>query len=547
MYWTPPDQPNTLRWHDLLPLRDLIDQKTAPIDQDYPLVFGDGPEVIGGSPIETGYTDFSKQRCWVNAELFPRLEPAKAFVVTTFIAAHERAHARWTDFVMSDFELRTPKGDPKHDANGRPLYDRSLQQIWNILEDERIERLLGRDFPHLHRYLQYGSDLMLPKIPVCTGDDDPVDIITWVLRRRVLTRAGKTEPCLLSPANQTLLEEIEPLLDEAFSCDSSRRVVEIAREIMKHLDLTSPPQWITILSGQRGARKPGDAAEAAGATEEDSQLYQAVQLDEVTSEVRELMEGLGYSSDTREKGPIAAAPYTELLRAVMPYVAPLRHLFQAPPSKRSVTYEESGTRLSIRALRRTPQTPFRAETPPERRGNVALTLVIDDSGSMTGARETQAKLTALLCHEALTGPHRVRAVLAPSGRVAADRSLKEMSRAYLAGYDSSSGTEYAAVMAQELALLQKLPASYTKYLILVADGASSNHDVQKCKKIVRSARRKGVHTLGIGIELDTVTAQMFESMFGAQFIDLRSAGELPARMQSILRRVSRNQNHRGVA
>jgi hypothetical protein len=539
---------NALRWHDLLPLRDIIDQKTAPVDAAYDLVFGDGPEKVGGRAIDTGYTDFDKRRCWVNTEIIPNLKAADAFSLTTFVAAHERAHARWTDFVESDFQLRNKDGAVCKGSNGKPRYDGMLHQVWNILEDERIERLLGRDFPHLHRYLMRGSQLMLDKIPLCAGDDDPSDVITWVLRRRVANRAGKTLACPLSPQNQALLVQCEPLIDEAFGCSSSRRVVEIAREILEILKLDGTGSFtLTILSGQVGERADGDAPESDGATESESRLYAAGKASDLPAEIEEMLTGIGYGPDVRRGGDIDPAPYADLLREVMPYVAPLRHLFQIPPSKRSTEYEESGARLSIRALKRTPKTPFRVETPPTKRGRVALTMVIDDSGSMGGNREHQAKLTALLCNEALTGSHKVRAVLAPSGRVAVDGSLKEMSRAFLAGYDSSSGTEYAPMMRQELAHLERLGRGYTRYLILVADGASADHDLSACRKVVDQARKRGIHTFGIGIELDTSTSRSFESIFGAQYVDLKSASELPNRMQAILRRVAHNKNHRGVA
>lgn len=542
----------TLRWHDLLPLRDIIDQKTAPVDVDYDLVFGDAPEKVGGRMIETGYTNFKERRCWVNAELIPGLKPTDAFTLTTFVAAHERAHARWTDFVESDFHALKPDGSVRTDNRGKPLYNAALHQTWNILEDERIERLLGRDFPHLHRYLKNGSKLMLDKVPKCAGDNNPADVLTWVLRRRVATRAGVTEKCTLSAPNKKLLEQCEPLLDEAFGCTSSRRVVEIAREILKILQIDGDGGGggmavIGILSGQEGERGEGDEAESDGASEAEGELYSVGQAGDLPAEIEELMSGIGYSPKVRRGGEIAPAPYANLLREVMPYVAPLRHLFQIPPSKRSTVYEESGSRLSIRALKRTPKTPFRVDTPPMKKGHVALSMVIDDSGSMSGNREHQAKLTALLCNEALAGAHKVRAVLSPSGRVAVDKSFKEMSRAYLAGYDSNSGTEYGRMMKQELANLEKLGKGYTRYLVLVADGATGTYDLADCKKVVERARKKGIHTFGIGIELDSNTAKGFEGVFGTQYIDLKRASELPSRMQAILRRVAHNKAHKGVA
>lgn len=546
--WSVQRRPN-LRWHDLLPLRDTIDQKTAGVNADYDLVFGDTPEMLGGRECTTGYTDFEKKRCWLNAELLVKGSAAEQFTATVFLAAHERAHARWTDFVVEDFHQRDDTGAVRKDSRGQPLSDVMLHQCWNILEDERIERLLGRDFPHLHRYLTRGNQLMLAMVPPVNSSDNPAEVLGWVLRRRLADRAGITEPCPLSQKNLDLLAQCEPLLDEAFSCTSSRRVVEIAREVLKllQLDQSSGGPVYVILSGQKGKRGPTDPAEKDGTDGESGQLYAVGEAGKLPKEIEDLFTAIGYSPDVRRGGVVDGAPYVNLLQEIRPYVQSLRHLFQIPPSKRMVQFESAGSRLSIRAAKRTPTTPFRVETPPVRRGTVALTMVLDDSGSMAGVREYQAKLTALLCHEALAGAHRVRAVLAPSGRVIADRSLGEMSRAYIAGYDSNSGTEYQEILAEELSSLEQLGRGYTRYLVLVADGASGPDDGIKCQKIVRRARKLGVHTLGIGIELDAVSTKFFESIFGQQFVSLSHASELPARMQALLRRVAHNKQHRGVA
>src|SRR5438067_1499482 len=95
------DDDGMLRWHDLLPVRDVIDRKTAPINDSYLLVFGDEPAPIGaGQAVATGYTDFRNRRCWVNAELLDAetFTSEDQFISTVYIAAHERAHARLTDY-----------------------------------------------------------------------------------------------------------------------------------------------------------------------------------------------------------------------------------------------------------------------------------------------------------------------------------------------------------------------------------------------------------------------------------------------------------------
>lgn len=551
------------RWDHFLPIRDLIDRKTAMIDESYTLVFGDEPHQGLGRPIDTGVTDFSRQECWVNTQFLKDAPSSDQFAATVYLAAHERAHARWTDFHEEDFYALGSSGQVLKSKDGKPLMDILLHNTWNILEDERIERLLGRDYPHLHYYLWRGSELFLAKLEKPAGTDSPAEVLVWVLYNRVATRAGLSVPCPLSPSNQALLAECQPLIDEAFSCSSSRRVVVLAREILKKLKLDSGTRDQQMqklldaisraLSGQKGGRKKGDEAESDGASEGEGELYAAKRKGstavskEIADQLEQLFTAMGYSPEVRRGGKVRPAPYESLLKEVRPFVEPLRHLFKLPPSRRMVDFEETGSRLSMRALLRTPKTPFRVETVPKKRGKIAVTVVVDDSGSMSGHREHQAKLTTLMVLEALGEIHRVRVVLAPTGRVVADRDLREMSRAFIAGYDSSSGTEYGKVMAAELKKLEGLGREVTRYLFLVADGMSGSIDGDKCAKLVAWARKRGIHVFGVGIELGDMGTPFYEQIFGRSYISLDRATQLPARMQALLRRAVRNRDHRGVA
>jgi hypothetical protein len=532
--------PVSFRWHDLLPLRDVIDCKTSGINSSYSLVFGGSPVRLGWQPCSTGYVEFDRRRCWVNAEAVPDAAPAEQFIATVYLAAHERAHARWTDYVAGDFDLLDAGGARVMDRSGAVKMDRTLHQTWNILEDERIERLVGRDFPHLHSYLEHGNRLMLALAPGPGDGDDPMEVLAWVLRRRFADRACVPEPCPLGPANLELLMQVEPLVQEAFGCSSARRVVELAREINRILALDSDGEGegSPLLSGQGGRRGRGDHAETDGATADEGAIYSRKGKREFYAEVGGIIESSGYRQDTRIGGRVSPAPYEHLLASVRPLVAPVANLFRRLPARKQVVFEESGGRLSLRAARRTPATPFRRESTPLQSGQVALSMVVDDSGSMAGALEWHAKLTAMVCWEALQGHNRVRVVLAPSGRLVADASLGEMSRARIAGYDSSHGTEYHRVVAAELKALVSLGRAHARYLVVVGDGESDRDDLLQCRRLVRRARQGGIHTFGIGLELNASERRFFEGIFGSSYIELEDASDLPARMQGLLRRMA---------
>lgn len=536
-------------WFHFLPLRDMVDRRTAPVNDDFLLVFGDTPESIGGRTCETGYTDFRNQRCWVNTTVLPNPASEEEQIITaTFIAAHERAHARWTEYVEGDFYLRDVSGVPVL-HKGEPMTDVVVHQVWNILEDERIERLLMHHFRYLGPYLVRGSQYMLRLIEAVTGQDSPEEVIKWVLRRRVLQRANVQEDCPLSPTNVQLLHDIEPLLDEAFSASSSRRVVEIAREIVEKLNLnqsSSGGDALSVLSGQLGQRPKGTSAEAGGVPTEIALLdleEAQTRTEEGEGEARDLMQAAGYSPPSGRGTALRPAPYEKMRADVQPHAHDLRQMLQPPVQRRGATYDRHGTRLSMRAARRTPETPFRVEGSPSRYTPIALTVVIDESGSMAGSQETEAKRLAMLCAEALYGRHKLRVVLAPTGRPVLEQAASEMGKAFIAGYTSDQGTEFGKVLAKELKALQALRRSHTCYLLLIADGLSTPADNAAILKVTQRARTQKIHTIGIGVRLNGHGKQFMEKAFRDQFVEIDEIKHLTPRMHGILQRMAHRTKH----
>jgi hypothetical protein len=571
------------RWHDVLPLRDDIDRITAIVNRSYALVFGGAPHVMNGAACETGYTDFTHRLCWLNAEAL-HAPAAEQFVFTVYLAAHERAHARWTDYQERDFQLRDAEGDLKRSASGDVLFDRALHQTWNILEDERIERLLGRDFPALHPYLHAGSVSFLSIVRPANTTDDPSEVLRHILRRRIAQRTGRLTPCRLSPRNRALLRQCEPVLEEAYCETSSRRVVDLARIVLDILAIQRDAlPDVHELSGQCGERQTheadgtpvdgNDEVKSAGTSGSEGSLTDVTSTveDDMQHQATRRMQALGYtpgySPGHRSTDKIEPAPYHELQRSVRPYVSQVRPLFAQLPARRRVEWETSGGRVSIRAARQDLRAPFEVEAAPTSPGLVALTLVIDDSASMTDRRADvnaghhaghnpglnanrtaaeEGKRMAMLCVDALPLPHRVRIVLAPSGRAVADPAFGEMSRARIAGYDSRAGTAYADVLDRELTRLQHLSekSNLARYLVLVADGATNAADVARCRSLVTTARAahvhetERVHLIGIGVGDPEAVHAFFRPVFGKQYIALTSMEALVPQMQRILQQIA---------
>jgi hypothetical protein len=672
-----------LKWFDYLPLRDEIDVATRPINSDYLLVFGHSGTNLKNEPVNTGYCDFEARRCWVNCEVAnveadpmrPWVKPYEAseeeqYDSTMYVSAHERAHARWTDFVMEDFEVKphdgakapAPKGkgaDPKDIKH----YDRLLHTVFNILEDERIERLIERDFKYLRGYLRRGAynfqriipqeeDFVLQavvtkggqQIPVPHDPADPSLVISWVLRRRVLNRAGiKYKSVPLSPENLDRLKEIEPLLRRAFKARNSRIVVEIAREIIDKLQIREYNEEVMkqlqkALSRMGGQRKPGDQAkgrakgqsdeggtvqrdlsEGSGNGDEDGEESEGSggnrhektggymdgeennpanqgkkdltgkdgpdgkggknqgQGDDQTGdrdedgnaapgegteedEAQRKQEAENAGDTTKQKfggsgytkaGDVLRkrqhrhqpAPYEEILNSIRPFLQGMSSLFRMEKPKQGVEYDRTGSRLDIRRAMRNNVEPFRTVAPPKKHGKISVRLVVDESGSMGGRKETEAKRVAMLFYEALRHRHDVGVALAPTGEILVQSDDGEIGKGFIAGYDSDQGTEFHTVMQRELEYLKRDRHSSIKYLLLVADGESGHHDGLECKKLVDQYKRLGVRCMGVGLCLSSEGDKFFRHIFGDFYLSITDAAQLLPQMSKILRTLASRAMH----
>lgn len=669
----------SFKWYHYLPLRDKIDERTGPINADYLLVFGSGESKLSLEPTDTGYCDFQSRRCWVNCESanvpLDGFRPwQKAFVateqdqyvMTMRIAAHERAHARWTDYHIEDFELRVSGGETvphpsRKGVIGAKQYDRLLHFVFNTLEDERIERLIERDFRYLRGYMRLGSKMRLKGMPIedfhymgqLGGNKIPLDpndpslIIAWVLKRRHLVRAGIKESCPLSEYNQGLLVKIEPLLKQAFMAKGSHEVVELSRQIIAILEIREYNQMMQRLAREMsqlaGRRRSNDSAKGrskkesdAGGTVDRGDQGEGEGQGQQSSKAGDSgkAEGPGKGKDGEEEGngPIkrqgkqqqpqegpgqkhgpgtqtkggpqegqsgqgqdkdsedeesdgeggagqasaggwnedpkeaekstgdavdrdfvatgyqnaqgsmkkrrrvhAAGPYEEIFASIRPYLNACSSLFRMERTKPGIDHDRNGSRLDMKRAMRGNIEPFKIPAPPSKSGKLSIAIVIDESGSMSGKKEWEAKRVAMMFFEALRLQHNVRVVVAPSGEIIAASEDGEIGKAYIAGYDSSSGTNFGDVLGRELTELGKEKNSKVRYAILIADGESDKADGSACKKAVDLFRRRGIRCLGVGLCLTSYGNTFFEGIFGDYYLSIDDAGELLPHMSKVLR------------
>lgn len=592
------------RWHDWLPLRDRIDLKTAQINNDYTLAFGAGAAQLAREPVDTGYCDFSARRCWVNAEVANiKANPARPwakehvasdkeqFVTTVYIAAHERAHARWTDFDPSDYEVtRTGGLDSnalKKGKNPAKQFDAILHTVVNILEDERIERLIERDYKYLRGYLKRGAKSFLRKIHMKEDfenypiQDNPALVIGWILRKRVLDRVGIVEPCPLNANLQEKLKLVQPLVDEAFVAPNTKEVVRLAREIIKLLEINEFNDFLKqiaqMLGQMAGKRKGGDEAKGrgkgqssdtgtvsrgsldgeGGGDKDDMDRDRSGDKDEDDSygpgsgladdDIDRELVSSGYTEAInkmkKDKRKVPGA-YEEVLNSVRPYLNQAASLFKHEKVRPGKDYDRTGSRLDLRrAMRKDPE-PFKTPAPPQKHGKMSVSLVIDESGSMSGHKEFEAKRVSMLMFEALRHHHDVRITLAPTGALLAESSDGELGKAYIAGYGSHTDTKFHEVMEREMKLLAQNNKSKVRYCILIADGESGDYDQNQCNKLVTTYRKRGVRAFGVGLDLMSSGEEFLRTTFGDQFyISLKDASELTPRMATLLRALAIRTKH----
>jgi hypothetical protein len=663
------------KWWHFLPLRDKIDDRTAPINTDYLLVFGSSESKLSREPVDTGYCDFKSRRCWVNCESanvaadphrpwqkeYTATEQEQ-YIMTMRIAAHERAHARWTDFNLADFELKPGEGEKIHpsrkgtDANKQ--YDRLLHMVFNILEDERIERLIERDFRHLRGYLRMGSKMRLRQHPIedfhwmgevkgqkiPNDPNDPSLIIAWILRRRHLERTGLKEAPPLGDLNLQKLAKIDPLIRKSAIAKSSHEVVDIAKQIIDIIEIREYNEMLQRLakelSRMQGSRGPGDKAKGRSRkkSDESGTVSRGDNQEGEGEEGEDGEEGEGKSKknnkgkdDGEGNGPIkregkkqqnrkgdgaehgpgtdrdrqnpkkgeggkgqgsdeqdeseegddegngpggwnddakqaekgasedvdrdflnsgyqnaqgslkkrrrvhAPGPYEELLASIRPYLNAMNALFRSERTKPGVDHDRNGSRLDVKRAMRKNVEPFKIPAPPSKSGKMSISIVIDESGSMQGKKEWEAKRVAMMFYEALRVNHKVRVAVAPTGEIIAASEDGEMGKAYVAGYDSSSGTCFNEVLTRELEELAKDKNSKVRYAILIADGESGSDDGRACKKSVDAFKRRGIRCLGVGLCLSDGGDKFFSDIFGDYYLSIDDAGHLLSHMSRVLR------------
>jgi len=202
---------------------------------------------------------FTKREIAANPNLFNVL-PKDQYQLTKAVLVHEAGHRRFT----------SPKRLPG-----------VVHQVANILEDERIERLMEDSFAGV-RWLvkKLSQELYSESEPVNEKSDSPGEIIAYFLQLRFAKRIEKEVKGSLSEKNQKLWQKIEPLVYKAWEADASEVVYQSAERIVKILGLKEYqiPSWVKDIQDRlgfsEGERSEEDEPERRSAKGPDSGRYE---------------------------------------------------------------------------------------------------------------------------------------------------------------------------------------------------------------------------------------------------------------------------------
>lgn len=472
-----------------------------------------------------GYCNFSRREIAVNPGIFDLL-PREQYQLTKAILVHEAGHRRFT----------------VHD-NLSPV----THTIANILEDERIERLMADEFAGLRPLVKKLSlQLYKEAQPVDQASDCPGQVVSYFLQLRWAQRVGKPVKGGLCPRNQELWHQIEPLVYGAWEAETSKIVDQNAELIVEILGLKENqiPEWIKAIleklgtiEGQRGADDKAERGSGADGSN---------QGDEKTSDDTQPFDGEVPPHDRRMGTglqSIEPTPYIHLEEKVKPLVQELIEQLAFEETPTQWKQVERGGKLSLREYLRDRSRPFlslepQAKTPP----TIALKVIVDHSTSLNHMSSGVCRMESiaesvmmlhLVCLD-LGIPHEV--IVTPQQYKIADLDSGERGKALIAGLNPAKcGYEDMGLALEKHADPMSSYPEDIKLVLCLTDGVCN--DAYRGKDVCQKMRGK-VEVIGVLLDPDEHTKGYVSEMFGADRTIACNSADLPQKLGNVLRAIS---------
>ena len=466
----------------------------------------------------SGVCDFGQRTITVNPRAFPG-PPRTQYLLTRGVLAHEVGHARYT----------TPRD------GATPV----VQELTNVLEDERIERIMGGQFWSVRGALTaLGRHAYWRAMPLGQprGElqdlDDPRWVVLAAVQWRWAQRLGLPLKGRLSALNQRRWRKVKPLVERAWTARDTGRVYDLAEQIVAILGLRQTlsenlPMPVAANRGTRSDSAEPRPREGAGWT--DPGELKAGE-DDLPAELATA----GFISDRQ------LAPPGPLLHAAEPLAAELVARLALPEVARTPEWTDRHGRLSLRAaIRSQDVTPFVVPTEPEPDpASVAVGVLLDRSGSMDGVRLAAAQTAAAVLHLACRELEIWHAVITFEGAETVVRTgdATERALARLAGLLANTGSSMGAAYRALLDEMSARPEAL-RLLVVIHDGEPQDPDAVRQLNACADAAR--IEVLGLGLELEATNRRAMRQLFGERFIDCRTPAALAptlAGMVNTLRR-----------
>lgn len=473
----------------------------------------------------SGYCDFTNREIAVNPALFPKLQPKEQYQLTKALLVHEAGHRRFTD--------------PKELS---PI----VQQVANILEDERIERQMRNEFVGVRWLLtKLSKQLYEESKPIDETTDNPGEVIAYFLQLRWANQIGELIKGSLSSKNEELWEKVKTLVFASWNAETFDLVCMNAEEIVRILGfkIIVIPVWAIEILGKlgslKGKRVYGDLTEKTGGVIlKDKHFKNDEKPEPFDGEILPSKRKTGKGNEA-----ISPEPYLNLEEKVKPLAKELIDELIVEEKPIKLEPGERGGRFSVREYIRDESRPFLcdeglAKIPP----TIYLKIIVDHSSSLNYGKigkqtriesMAQAIMTLhLVCLE-LGIQHEV--IVTPQQIKIADLESGERGKALIAGLTPAiCGYEDMGLAIKTHALPMADFPEDIKIVLCLTDGACN--DAELGKDICRALRGK-VEVIGVLLDPDSHTKSYVADMFGKDRVIACNAEQLPQKLGNVLRAI----------
>ena len=471
------------------------------------------------------------------------------------LAAHEAAHGVYTD------EKAQKKAIESEDADLREL----KHEVFNIIEDERIEYLLGDDYPGFAASIGETKGYFFKKLlndMKAKGVEQPTEPLPKLIK--ALMQAVRYPSEMTREQAEENFDELDcirriltpfPLSTEAV-WDATDRVMDVVREMAKKKakDEKNQPQGgqggqsgdqqgqdqqqqNQPQGGGQGSGKPSPKKEPTKkevqkalsdmlSSKQMKGMMEAVKKDENKSSGRNSSVQLGYTEDeyvnnddseTENGGPGHpkvfvfkpdgdSAAYLNAMKEIRAFVPAMKkalacrsqeqeYILQGLPSGRMNCNKLAGLRAGNKHI-------F------TRQGSItsssaSVVILIDQSGSMGGTRQMEARKAAILVKEALDHVANVRYFCYgyTSDRIDVYAENGKTAKWSLGGTHATGGTPTGMAMEVAANRVRRYTDSPCLMLVLTDGAPDSNATVMEQD---RELPKKKIYPIGIGIQSSSV-------------------------------------------